>query len=400
MKVKSISIKNIKAIDEKVVEFNGCTAIITWWNNKWKSTLLRSLPDRIRGLKPDQIVKIWETDWRVEWKLTDWSTIVRTVTEEWKEKFSYILENGLEIKDSVISFLQSKYFGEWFDIDKFLLATPKTQKDMVQKLIGKWFDEIDAEYKEAFSFRAEKNSILKNEKAKVTESDFAEGPVELKDIKTIQALITDWNERNQDYNLLDQKSVWLQASIDRNKKEIERLQNEIALLEGQKNGVDEKLKSTEKVDVVKLEAELNEAIQFNQKASEHNNSLKQFDVIKQAEAEAKEADEKLQEIEARRQELRKEANLPEWFTFEDEGILYNGLPLNKEQLSSSSVYIASLKLASMKLWALQTLVFDASFLDRKSLEEVEKRAEANWYQLLIERPDFDGWEIEYQLIQD
>jgi hypothetical protein len=38
-------------------------------------------------------------------------------------------------------------------------------------------------------------------------------------------------------------------------------------------------------------------------------------------------------------------------------------------------------------------------LDKNSLLEIEKWAVENDLQLLIERPDFDGGEIEYQILE-
>jgi hypothetical protein len=62
------------------------------------------------------------------------------------------------------------------------------------------------------------------------------------------------------------------------------------------------------------------------------------------------------------------------------------------------LYIAGLKLASMNLGELKTVHFEASALDKKSLEEVERFANQIGLQLLIERPDYNGGEISYQLI--
>lgn len=90
--------------------------------------------------------------------------------------------------------------------------------------------------------------------------------------------------------------------------------------------------------------------------------------------------------------------MPEGFGFTDEGITYNGFAFNKDQLSSSEIYISALKLAACGLGEVKTLHFDASFLDKNSLAEIEKWATENDLQLLIERPDFEAGEIEYHLI--
>lgn len=400
MKVKTIRVKNIKAITETEVDFNGCTAIITGWNNKWKSTLLKSLPDRIRGIKPEQIVKIWETEWSAEWELTDGSKIQWKIDEKGKETFIYILPNGLEVKDWVLKFLQDKYFGDGFDIDKFLLATPKEQTKMLQKIIGEWIEEAQEEYKKAYSDRTEKNSILKNEKAKAIESDMWDVPLQEKDIISLQTSIRQANDKNQDYNSLIQTLAEKQNKLDHIDKEIARLQWERSLVEWAKKSLEERAKTMEKIDVSKLEIELAEAIEYNKKVLNHNNILRQWVSLDVAQKNWDEADAKVKELEQKIKDIMAKSPLPEWLTIDEDWVKYRWLPLSKEQLSSSAVYIVALKLGSLWMGALKTLFFDASYLDKNSLDEIQEWAEKSGFQLLIERPDYEGWEISYKIIEE
>ena len=110
------------------------------------------------------------------------------------------------------------------------------------------------------------------------------------------------------------------------------------------------------------------------------------------------ADKLVKDIEQEKKDMINSANIPPEFEFGDDGILYKGLPLSNNQMSSSSKYIASLKLGAMALGEVKAMHFDASFLDRENLEKVQAWADENDLQLLIERPDFDGGEIEYQII--
>jgi predicted ATP-binding protein involved in virulence len=55
-KVQKIFVRNLRQIDEMTTTFNGCTAIVTGGNNKGKSTLLKSIVERLRGDKTN-IVK-------------------------------------------------------------------------------------------------------------------------------------------------------------------------------------------------------------------------------------------------------------------------------------------------------------------------------------------------------
>jgi hypothetical protein len=94
----------------------------------------------------------------------------------------------------------------------------------------------------------------------------------------------------------------------------------------------------------------------------------------------------------------KSAKIPEDFEFSEDGLLYKGLPLTDTQISSSAKYISALKLGSLVLGKIRTMHFDASYLDKFSLAEIQVWADQNDLQLLIERPDYEAGEIKYEII--
>jgi len=147
-----------------------------------------------------------------------------------------------------------------------------------------------------------------------------------------------------------------------------------------------------------LDEQINTANETNRKAQVWKDYTTLHTQYVDAGKTAGEADDKVKLIEKERMDMIKKANLPEGFGFSEDGITYNGLAFTREQLSSSGIYIAALKLAAMTLGEIKTLHFDASFLDKISLSDIEKWAESESLQLLIERPDFEGGEITYELL--
>ena len=115
---------------------------------------------------------------------------------------------------------------------------------------------------------------------------------------------------------------------------------------------------------------------------------------------AKQADELVKSIEAERKKMIAGANFPEGVAMTPDGLTINGFPLDETQISLSTKYITALKIGAMALGEVKTLYFDASPLDRRSLEEIEAWGNKNDYQLLIEKPDFEGGEIKYELIEN
>lgn len=405
-KVKKITVSNLKAVSALTADFNGCTAIITGGNNKGKSTFLKSLPERLRGHKPELILKEGEREGFAELELTTGEKFVWSFDEK-KEKLTFISERN--IKSSLTKDICTYYFPPVFDVDAFLNSTPKKQKEVLQKLTGIDFTEIDLIYKEAYETRTWENKRLAEEKAKLQkiDPDLPAEELPTDELEKEIAGIDSHNQRVVDFKARLQEKKNMVAD---NLKEIEELQtkintlidkNEIITQDIQKGETwlaDEKNKI--KINGEELKAQLVELKAKNKEIAANNQNKKQLEVYNKCDANAKAADAEVKRIEAEKLDVIKNASMPDGFGFSDEGITYNGFEFTKEQLSSSGIYIAALKLAAIGLGEVKTLHFDASFLDKNSLAEIEQWAEANDLQLLIERPDWEGGEIEYQLLQE
>src|SRR5690242_4501012 len=95
-KVKQITVSNLKALSDLSIDFNGATAIITGKNNSGKSSFLRSLPDRIRGIKPDVILKFGEHEGYAEWELTTGEKFIWTFDISGRERLSFISSDNIK----------------------------------------------------------------------------------------------------------------------------------------------------------------------------------------------------------------------------------------------------------------------------------------------------------------
>lgn len=405
-KIKKITVSNLKAIKALSVDFNGCTAIITGGNNKGKSSFLKSLPERIQGVKPDVILKQGEKEGFAEWELTTGEKFVWTF-KEGKEKLTFITEKN--IPTSLTKEIGKHYFPATFDVDEFLNSAPAKQKKTLQELTGIDFTEIDKLYKEAYDARTYTNKRVVEEKAKLTYFDpamsFIPNPTE-----DLEKELFNIDSHNDTYKRSEDAVIEKQNLINDNVSEINQLKEKIKLLEEKNNTINESIvtikkwqsdsKNKPKENKAELQNKLDKLKEENKAIDENNKARTQQEVYDKAEAFAKEADIEVKRIEAEKLEVIKNASMPDGFGFSDDGITYNGFAFNKETLSSSGIYIAALKLAALNLGEVKTLHFDASFLDKNSLSEIEVWANENNLQLLIERPDFEGGEIEYQILSD
>jgi hypothetical protein len=427
MKIKKIELTNLKAVSNQSADFNGCSAIITAGNNKGKTTMLKGLINRFRSQKPEIILKEGETNGNYVMELTDGARIEWKFTDK-SESFAFITKDGFKMTTGVLKAIGEKYFGVEFDIDKFLTSSPKEQSKMLANLVGLDFTEIDNRYKVAYDERTDANrevqrlrAINKTKPVEVEKPNIDSLKKELTDIQVKNSeLRNKWkvdNENHQQSILNHNKEV--RALIEKKKA----IESEREILNSIKyfahcidfDSVDKYVSVTiaDEKEITSLpEPEYLPETEAQQKIDNANEALRKFDNYdrdlkefnewvnqgKEAAKKANDFDAKVKAIQSEKLQLIAKADIPGEFKFTDDGILYNNLPLSNNQSSSSSKYIAALKLGSMALGEIKTMHFDASFLDKNSLSDVEKWANENYLQLLIERPDFDGGDIKYEIL--
>lgn len=402
MKIQRIHVQNFKAVESQEINLQGASVIVTARNNSGKTSVLRGLIDRFHSHKPTIIVKQGEEKGFNSLELTDGSKIEWKFTEK-SESFTYTTKDGFKQTTGVLQTLSERYFGKQFNIDFFLNLGAKQQEKELLKILGVDTEDIENKYNEAYEDRAIKN-------------------------KTLKAIISENKQKPEVVNYIDPSEIIskLEAVKEQNVQYLS-VQNKVNELENIKRRVNDVIKGTEFeafFDVSRAESVINELMQKhpeklstsdleNQLENIRRNNvnyelymerLSQYDEwVKKgtiARKEAEEADKKVKEINTEKENLLKNASMPEGFSFDENGLVYNELPLTESQVSSSTKYIAALKIAKLGLGELKTLHFDASTLDNISLKEILKWARSHDLQLLVERPDYDGGEIKYEIIED
>ncbi len=405
-KIKKITVSNLKAVSKLTADFNGCTAIITGGNNKGKSSFLKSLPERLRGNKPDIVLRHGEDNGFAEWELTTGEKFIWNFDGK-KEKLTFITERN--IKAPLTKDISSHYFPPIFDVDTFLNSQPAKQRKTLQELTGIDFTELDRLYQGACEDRTFANKRLAEEKAKqqLIDPDLPNDVIPTEDIeKELQGIDIHNLKHSNVVRGINEKL----AQVEENNKEIFELENKIASIKAKNEVLNEEIdrgnkwmgeeKNKSKNNAEELKVKIKELKDKNILISENNKCKEQQKQLEKAEANAAAAEAEVKRLLAEKDDVIKNASMPEGFGFSDDGITYNGFAFNKEQLSSSGIYIAALKLAAITLGEVKALHFDASYLDKNSLQEIENWAKENDLQLLIERPDFEGGEIEYQIINN
>lgn len=402
-KIKNITVSNLKAVAELSADFNGCTAIITGGNNRGKTSFLRAFTDRMKGIKADLIVRKGEKEGHAFIELTSGEKLQWIFDKDGKERLTFTTEKA--ITTSLTAAISGTYFPPTFDVDRFLQDSPAKQKATLQKLSGIDFTELEGAYKAAYEARTWANRVLAEAKAKRTLVQ-PSVPMELVSIHELALELGKAEQHNANIIRIKEGRDNRAYQVSVIKDEIAAYEAKITELRAKGKGLqeevvkaDEWLAATQRIDDSAIRAQLDSSEATNKEIRANIAAAESVKAFEQAEKDAAEADAEVKRIEAEKADTLKHSNLPDGFGFDDDGITYNGLPFTRSQLSSSAIYIAALKLAAISLGEVKTLYFDASYLDKDSLAEIEAWAKTLDLQLLIERPAYDGGPITYELMQ-
>tara|TARA_R110000822_G_scaffold241380_2_gene370676 strand:+ start:1186 stop:2499 length:1314 start_codon:yes stop_codon:yes gene_type:complete len=433
-KIKSIKVYNYKAVENQEIDLNGASVIVTGGNNRGKTSLLKGLAERFQGEKPDIIVKQGEEKGESVMELTDGSKIGWKFTAK-NETFYYITPDEIKMTTGVLSAIGEKVFGNKFDIDKFLISSNNEQNKQVKNLLGIDLSELDAKYKSDFDERTIQKRELKTliakavgEPVKVDSPDIEGLKTKKEELQTLnENLKKQWNKDNKEhqkeaieFNDAQKERTEVIYNYNEFKKDViikysSTMFNGFFNIEKFNKHYESLLQPEEIKDVVSLveptykdftdiDKQIEDAYTDKANFDNYETKLQEFKDWKIEGLKVQNGvialNDSLDKINKERLDKIKEANLPEEFELTDDGLLYKGLPLDTNQISNSAKYICALKLGFLGLGRLRAMHFEASSLDKNSLKEVQEWADKNDLQLLIERAEFEGGDIKYEIIEE
>lgn len=421
-KIQTIKIQNFKSITDLEANFNGCTAIVTGGNNKGKTSFLKGIVDRVRFVRPDVMVKKGEKEGRGELVLDSGERFVWEFDTAGKDKLTYITDEG---RKSVTKDLGSQFFPPVFDIDKFLQSSPKEQVKQLQAIVGLDFADIDSRYKKAYDIRTERNreaELYHVKLEKMIKAPFV-APVDISELlgkkdaekarlnkvylenkKTNDDLRTKFNSDKDGALVLASQCERCFIALDTLTKAgyvgdaiqfVATLKKSIPEIKEPKY-IEE---MPDRTELDKIDSQIVEASETNAEAQKYKEYIDHKNATEAARSLADESDLVVKQIEDERKKMIESVSFPKGISITSEGITVDGLPLDRNQISTSKLYCSALRIASMNLGEVKTLYFDASFLDKITLGEIQTWANENKLQLLIERPDWEGNDISYELIE-
>ena len=115
VKIKKVDVKNCKAVSEFIALFNGKCGHVTGANGAGKSTVIRALTDRLRGLKPSIITKIGEKEGKTILELTDGCRFEWQYNDKGRDELNYFTpDNFKRVRRDVFKGICNQYFPNQF----------------------------------------------------------------------------------------------------------------------------------------------------------------------------------------------------------------------------------------------------------------------------------------------
>ena len=418
LKIVGLKMENIKRIEAVELQFDEKNNLIeiTGANGEGKSSLLDGLkflfsgakgidPLPVRNGAEKGLIEAELKKYAADGSLADTGIIIQKKFNPSGTTIKIYKKGGVGAYASSQQILDTFYDAISFDPLAFAELSKtndgrKKQVELLKKLTGLTFDDLDKKYKETYDKRTELNrqaTALTSKLAGKAPDEKMAG--ETTSAADIIAEIQKGNELIQKINIIqgeivskDSNNKILKGNIADWKALISDAEDKIASNEAsikthQVTLVD---LNTQKIDIDTLNKKLS-SLEASNEAIRANNELKkltkEFSLTDEA---AKKIDAELEVIKMQKQTRLSETKMPiPGMSFTADGISINGIPF--EQVNDADKLKTSVAMAMSLNPVLRViLIRNGSLLDHKNYQILKEMAQANDYTIFLERVDESG----------
>lgn len=398
MKIIELRGENVKRMKAFALKPDEHTVIVSGRNGQGKSSLLDSIVLALGG-KSTEIAKLTKKPIRdgedsafVEVDLGEY--IVRRT---WSEKGDSLEITGSDgVKFSSPQKMLDELIGDLsFDPLAFTRLSPKEQRAILLSLvdIGIDLDAWQKNYDEVYEKRTEIGREVKRLKGAADSIDGAWDKGTPNEEVSIVNVLTARSEAEKFNNMLDLGI----SEIEKKSKQVElceqkivELKQEIEAAKADMNGLVVSLSDKEKKDLSTFDFEIENAEEINKKVRQK----KQFQEVEKElivmQQKYEKGSEYLLEQEESKAKALSEAKMPvSGLSFNEDGITFKGIPF--AQLSQAEQIKVSMAIAMAQNPKLRIIrIDDGSLLDEDNMKAVSAMAEAQDFQVWVERVDSSG----------
>lgn len=390
-RIVELRAENFKRLKAITIRPNGTAVIVGGRNGQGKSSALDAIWAALAGAKaiPPEPIRRGEEDATISVDLGD-LIVTRRFTKSGNTRVEVATREGAVHKSPQA--VLDRLVGELsFDPLAFARQKPKDQAETLRELAGLDLDAIDREIADAFADRAAQNRTVARSKAQLESMPEVE-EVERVSVDALLKALDGAQERNAWRETLAGRKRSAEKQLAATLAHIDDLRAQIVAAEKTAQDRRDALASIERdeslampIDEAPIRAALATAEETNRKADAYDRRAKAETEFELDKTIADELTTKLEDLRSKRTKLIASAPYPiEGLGVGDEGVTFNGLPL--EQASSAEQVRVSAAIGLALNPELRVLLIrDGSLLDADSLAALVDQAEAADAQLWIER---------------
>lgn len=409
--VVALEAENIKRLKAVKLALKGKSfVVIGGMNEQGKTSLVDCIPIALGGKKyePEEVIRRGESHGKIVLDLDEVNPdgdpigLRATVVFTKKAGRKFILEakDGFPFR-SPQEILDQFFNRLTFDPLEFVRLDKDKQTEVVRKLAGIDFTQIDAEYQILYNDRSGLNRDLKNANAMITSVDIPEGtpeePIDIKELITQRDAIQEDNAKNNDrLRKLEQLRKDIQAkTITKNQIEhdiedlmerLDKVQVELKEMVDKESDWTERSKAIEFKTTDVIDEQIAWAQRINALVEKRHLYSTAIESKKSIEQSINAKEEEMEAIKVQKTKMLADAKYPvPGFKIDSDGmLLYNDLPFSQASGMQQIDVAIDMALAINPRLKL-ALVREGSIIDLNNLKRIRDRVEANGGKLIMER---------------
>lgn len=406
LKIIEAEITNFKNISKRIVHLGGRSFTVTGKNASGKSSLIQAFMSPLDAKKvPPQPIKEGEERASIYLKIAG---EINGKPREYKIDMIFTKSNlsgRLEIRNiegekvNVNKTALRELMGNIsFDIFEFLRKKPKEQVEILKKLAGIDFNELDKQYQDLYEQRTFVNKQASSKESIINQTQIKRDEIEKysEKIDTVEITkrLSEAYEKNQQITSIESGRKERSSSIERANTRINQLKEEISKIEAESQKASEEiskadgwLQKNQKIDTNLLSIKLNEANDHNAKYDSIQKTSELYKEVRAHKEEGMKLTKKLEEITEKKAQMIRKSTLPiEGLSFSDDQVLYNGLPMEESQINKAKLIDIGARIAmAMNPNLRVVIVNDGSLMDKETEDQLTNLLTANGYQFIVEK---------------
>lgn len=402
-KIQKVKIKKFKVLENFEAELEGKSVYFRAENNFGKSSALQFI-DLALGCQSNLPQGIEDGKAGTVYTNKDGETFVFDV--RFKDSKPIITVTGNGIKDTSKGILKQVVGAHDFDINKFVSlsntkAGRKEQIDIYKSFlpedVRKFLSEMEAKIEKTYQERTDINRDIKKlegaiEKHELTNYQFSLDQFKPVDIQSVYEQLQKANSRNEkivyvEKGIIDKKDKVKELEERRSAllREIGQINETIDTCEKDIENGQKWLKDNSRVDVKEFESKIQSANEANKKHESAQKLKADLALLTKLKDESEDMTVLIESSKQAIKDTTQQLEILDGLTYDEEQLIYNGVPVNESNLCTSQKIVLGIKLKMLENPDVSFVTLNGfESIGIETAKEIQQFAEENDIQLIVE----------------